>query len=476
MNEIYQKIIENAKDAIVIICDDVVEYINEYGAKKLGYKKEEIVGANFLSFVPEEERENLEKEYKSTIKGEESFLYETNFRTKNGRIIFSEIHAQKINYKGKIASLAFIRDITARKKTSEIFHQQEERFEAVTENTPDIIARYDEEGRYVYINAAGEKEFKITKKEAFWRTDEDLGINKERIKSLKEAIDLVFKNKKKKTFYSEGSAGDARKYYYTILVPEFFKDGDVSSALSITRDITEIREIDQAKSEFIGITSHQLRSPLSVINWCALSLLRGEEGELNEEEKDYVKRIYDSVRKLIKITDVFLNTTMLDLEMFVFNLQTTDVVEEAKKIANELTQAAKEKEIKFLTKYDKIPPIKIDKRALKIILRGLLSNAMEYSFSKGNVFFSIKRTSEEELTIFVGDDGCGINKEDQEKVFSRFYRAENARNMKAYGTGLDLYLIKSIIEKIEGDIRVESPNPHFKKGTLFSVKIPISFN
>lgn len=474
MNEDYKTIVESAQDGIIIIQEDIIKYANPYAENSLGYNREGIKGAKFLELVAEESKEEVLKNYEKTMKGEKTNLYEAKIKRRDGNLLAGEIHAHRISYKGKPADLVIIRDIKARKKTEEVLRRQEERFQAVTENTPDIISRFDEDGRYVYVNAAAEKEFGIAKKDFFWKTDKDLGIESERSKAFHDAIEFVFKNKKKKTFYSETSINDEKKYYYTVIVPEFYEDGAVNSVLSITRDITEIREIDQAKSEFISITSHQLRSPLSIINWCSLSLLRGDVGEIEGEQKEYVEKMYESTRKMIKITDAFLNTTMLDLGMFVFNPRKIDVASVTKEIIRNFESTIKKKEINLVRDYKEPLPIEIDERTLKIILRGLISNAAEYTPPQGNMEISIKRTSEEEILIEVGDSGCGIPKEDQEKVFNKFFRAEKAKEMKAYGTGLDLYLIKSLLEKVGGSIELESPNPKFNAGAVFSIRLPVT--
>ncbi len=473
MNEKYKLIVEEAKEAIIIINEGVIEYANAYAVKKLNCEKEDLLGAYFLDFVSEEDKEMVSKNYQRTLKGRETFLYEVNLRKKEGELFPVEIQSQKLEYNGKNVDLAFIRDISAKKKAEEVFRQQEKRLHTITENTPDVIARYDRDFRYVYINTAGAREQGINKSDFFWKTDKDLGIDSEKSEAFREAIELVFEKKEKKTFYSEEMINEERRYYYTILIPEFFKDGEVNSVLSITRDITEIKEIDQIKSEFISITSHQLRSPLSIINWCSLSLLRGDEGDLKGEQKEYLERIYSSSKNLIRITDVFLNTTMMDLEIFVFNFQKIDIVEESKKVIKEFKQIAKEKEINFTEEYEEIFPGKIDPRALKIVLRGLISNAIDYTGKGGNVSFSLSRGGERKIVFEIGDDGCGISEEEKRKIFTKFYRAEQARNMKTYGTGLDLYLINSVLEKIGGSINVKSPNPNFGKGSLFSVEFPI---
>ncbi|MEA2092434.1 MAG: PAS domain-containing sensor histidine kinase [Patescibacteria group bacterium] len=357
------------------------------------------------------------------------------------------------------------------KKIEEVFNQQERRFRAITDNTPDMIARFDEDCRYVYVNKTMEDIFGMSQKDFFWKNDAELGIKGERTPLFCEAINYVFNKKEKKEFYFEENIKNERRYFYAILIPEFFEDGSVASALSITRDITEIKEIDQIKSEFISITTHQLRSPLSAINWCSQTLLSEESGELSEDQRNYLENIRESTQKLIKITDVFLQTTILDLEMFIINSEEVDVVVFLKKIVKSFSDKIEKKNIKLSEDYDSSIVLENDPRVLSIVFKNMILNAIEYSPENGSVDISLKK--EKDNVIFeVGDSGCGIKEKDKNKIFAKFYRSEKARSIKTYGTGLDLYIVKELLIKMKGKIEVESPNPKFKKGCLFRVTLP----
>jgi len=474
MDNYYKTIIEKINDGVVMIKNGKIVYANVYAEKSLGYNSGDIVDSNFLEFVDSRSKKEVAENYKKTIAGEETYTYEAELIKKDGSLMPTEIHAQLVSYNGESVVAAIIRNIEARKKAEEIFHLQEERFFAVTENTPDIIARFDEECRYVYVNRSAEKEFGIPKKDFFWKNDKDLGIGNKRSAAFREAILSVFKTKQKKTFYSEVEDSGEKKYYYTFLIPEFFKDGTVNSVLSITRDITEISEIDKIKAEFISITTHQLRSPLSIISWCSKSLLRGDAGEVKREQEDYLEKIYSSTRELIKITDSFLNTTMFDLDMFVFDFSDIDIIDISKKMVEEFSSKLEKRKLNTnFIDFSNGLIIKTDPRILKIILRGLISNAIEYTGDEGNIDFLIKKEDDRKMIMEIGDDGCGISKEDQKKIFKKFYRAENAKNLKAHGTGLDLYLIRSILSRLGGSINMKSPNSKFGKGTVFFVNLPL---
>ncbi len=471
INDIYKAIVDNANDGIVAIKNAEIFYANDCVLKTLGFTKEEVVGKNLLDFIEETEKVKVLANYKKTMEGFINPVYTAVFCKKNGEKIVAEINSKKITNSEGDFIFAIIRDNSIKEKLDIIFQEQEDRLYNLTENTPDMIARLDDEHRYIYVNNAMEKTFNIPRKEFFWKNNKELGIKEEEEEILKEAISFVFEYKEKKSFYSKITINNERKYYFTILIPELYADKTVKSVLSITRDITEIKEIDQVKSDFISTTTHQLRSPLSIVKWCSLSLLE-EDLNLNETAKDYVEKIQKASKDLIKITDVFLNTTVLDLEMFILNYREFNVKGFLEEIIFSFKYIIEEKKTILNVSCDSELKIKFDENVLRIILKGLLSNAIEYTKEAGLVNLSILE-EDKNLVILVSDNGCGIPIEEQKKVFTKFYRSNIAKSIRAYGTGLDLYIIKSFIAKANGVIEIESPNPEFEKGTAFKIKIPL---
>jgi PAS domain S-box-containing protein len=277
------------------------------------------------------------------------------------------------------------------KRVEDILHQREREFKILVENAPDVISRFDHERRCVYVNSRIEEEFGISPKEFFWKNFQEAGFSSETVKIWNESLAYAFDNEKEKTIYFKQNTPSGLKYYQSRLIPEHDKQGKVKTVLSITRDITEAEEIDRIKSEFISISSHQLRTPLSIIRWCSSVLLDGSLGEMAEEQKEQVKRIYSASKKMIKLTNAFLNVAILDLGVLNVSPSLINLSETADKALNELGFFIKEKEVKVIKKYqENMPQIKADKRLLEIVFVGLISNAVKYSRHGGEIYIKIK--------------------------------------------------------------------------------------
>ena len=473
---LYKEVVERANDGIVIIQDELIKYVNPRIEDILGYNINEVIETDFKKYIAEKEVSKVAGFYQKRMKGEIiPSVYETILKHKNKGSVYVELSTGLINYKGKPADLVVIRDINQRKQIEDILHQREQEFKLLVEEAPDIIARFDKEHRCLYVNSAIEKELGIIPQNFFWKKFEEAGFSKKVSNLWEKSLDEVFESKKEKIIYVEQETIKGLKYYYSRLLPEYDKKGKIRSVLSITRDVTALKEIDRIKSEFITTASHQLRTPLSVIRWCSKSLLDETSDRLNEEEKGYLGKIYSSARKMIKITNAFLNVAILDLGSLNISSDIIDLTEVSEETLNEFSDKFEEKEIKIIRKYEEnIPQIKADYRLLKIVLRGLISNAIKYSYSKGEISLEIK-LEKDDILYKIGDNGHGIPEEQKENVFTKFFRAENVKDIGDYGIGLDLYIIKSIMENCGGKIWFESPNPEINKnkGVMFYFTLPL---
>ncbi|MDD5172704.1 MAG: ATP-binding protein [Patescibacteria group bacterium] len=237
----------------------------------------------------------------------------------------------------------------------------------------------------------------------------------------------------------------------------------------VFRDITKEKEIDQAKTEFVSLASHQLRTPLSAINWYSEMLLDEEIGKINENQKKYLKSLSEASKRMVELVNSLLNVSRIELGTFVINPEPTNFLEIADSVIKEQGQQIKEKKLRLEKKYDlNLPIVNADPKLLRMIFQNLISNSVKYTPEGGNIDIIVKK-QEKNILINVIDSGYGIPKNQQGKIFTKLFRADNVLEKDTDGNGLGLYIAKSVTEQSGGRIWFESEE---NKGTSFFVTIP----
>ncbi|MBL1434237.1 PAS domain-containing protein, partial [Candidatus Wolfebacteria bacterium] len=246
--------------------------------------------------------------------------------------------------------------------------------------------------------------------------------------------------------------------------------GEVVGVVVVFRDVSEEREVDKAKTEFVSLASHQLRNPLTSISWYAEILLSGDAGKLNKEQEDFINEIYRGNQRMINLVNALLNVSRIDLGTFAIDPKPTNLIEIAESVVHELTPQINRKSLNLESSYEKLPLIDIDVNLTRIIFQNIFSNAVKYTPSNGNISITIKKRDTDVL-ISVSDTGYGIPKAQQSRVFEKLFRADNIQEKYVEGTGLGLYLVKSVVEMAGGKVWFESEE---NKGSTFYVTIPLS--
>ncbi len=237
------------------------------------------------------------------------------------------------------------------------------------------------------------------------------------------------------------------------------------------RDITREREIDRAKSEFVSLASHQLRTPLSTVSWYAEMLLDEDVGKINKDQEKYLQSLYEANLRMVELVNALLNVSRIELGTFAIEPEPTNFIKIADSVLKELAPQIKEKKLKIKKNYAlDLPIINADPKLLRIILQNLFSNSVKYTPEKGQVTIEITR-QESDALIKVSDTGYGIPKAQQSKIFTKLFRADNVVVKDTDGTGLGLYIVKAVAEQSGGKIWFESKE---NKGTTFYVTIPLA--
>lgn len=261
-----------------------------------------------------------------------------------------------------------------------------------------------------------------------------------------------------------------RVFPVVMIVAPLLAGREISGAIILFRDATHEKQIDQAKTEFVSLASHQLRTPLSAINWYSEMMLGEEVGTLNDKQKEYLNNLYEANRRMVDLVNALLNVSRIDLGTFAVEPEPTDLAKLVESVILELTPKLTEKKISLKPSLDhQLPLVSVDPKLVRIIFQNLLSNAVKYTPPGGRVEVGLEK-KEESVLFRVADSGYGIPAVDQSKIFTKLFRADNIRDKEAEGTGLGLYIVKSIVEQAGGKISFDSLEG---RGTTFSVLLPL---
>jgi len=232
----------------------------------------------------------------------------------------------------------------------------------------------------------------------------------------------------------------------------------------------KLKELDQAKTEFISIASHQLRTPLTAIKGYASLILEGDYGEISADLKHASQIIFDSANTLVTVVADYLNVSSIELGKMKYDFTVFDLKDLVKSVIEELKQNIEKigLELKFECDVTKSYSVKADLDKLKQVLVNIIDNSAKYT-PKGGITVSLTKNSQAKVLFAVKDTGIGISKETIPKLFAKFIRAKNANETNMRGTGLGLFIAKEIINAHSGRIWVESEGEG--EGSQFYVEL-----
>lgn len=497
--------------AIVSIADNkgTITYANDKFVEVAQYSREELIGQNHRILKSHHQPQELFEQLWKTISSGNVWRGEIKNRAKDGSFYWVDTSiAPILNGKGKPERYIAVRFlVTEKKKTEEGLEEKNFELTKTKKATLNILEDLETERRTLaesrakddaILTSIGDGLIVIDKNggvvkvnKAFqhllgWKDSDIVG------KNLADTITLFDSNKQPLQKEDRPSQKVLHQNQGTTIPLAYYgkKDGTLlpvsltmspvvmgdtrMGAVEVFRDITKEQEVDRAKTEFVSLASHQLRTPLSTINWYAEMLLAGDAGEINKEQRKYIEEIYQGNQRMVDLVGALLNVSRIELGTFMVSPQETNVVKLAEETVRELEPKIFERKIDFQEHYaPNIPLMQVDPKLMGILFQNLMSNAVKYTPVGGAVNVTIdiaEEKGEKKLRLEVKDTGYGIPAASQSKIFSKLYRADNIRSKETDGTGLGLYIVKAIMDRVGGTVSFVSEE---NKGTTFTATLPL---
>jgi len=362
----------------------------------------------------------------------------------------------------QLALINILEDSQAARKEAE---EEKDKTQEIINSLADGLLVFDRENYLALINPRAEEFLNIKKGELIGKDVVDFS----RFEQLKNLATLIGKDIKEDLFRKELKlTGDFILEISTVpLIAGKTKVG----TLIILHDVSREKIVERMKTEFVSISAHQLRTPLSAIKWTLRMLLDGDLGKISEEQREFIGKTYISNERMINLINDLLNVTRIEEGRYLHKPFLSEIAPVLQFVINSYKEEFKKRliSIKFKKPKKKLPKVLLDIEKIKLAFQNIIDNAVKYTPANGKVVVSLEN-NDKEIMVSVKDSGVGIPKERKGRVFSKFFRGANVIKMETDGSGLGLFIAKNIIESHGGKIWFKANK---EKGTTFCFTVPI---
>ena len=360
-------------------------------------------------------------------------------------------------------NLALSQQSQAREQAEERVHQ----LAAIVEHSNDAIIATSLDGTILTWNAGAERLYGYSQAEVQGRHVSLLHVRKH---TGEELFGRIMRGDLVEQLEATNLTRNGRKIDVALTVsPMLDRAGRIIGASTIARDITERKQLEQMKDDFVGTVSHELRTPLTAIKGFIELVVDGDAGPLTESQREFLHIAARNTDRLGSLINDLLDVNQIDSQRLEIRTQPTDLVALLQDVAKTFRSMAEAKGLDLQVQIDRLPTITGDGPRLVQVFSNLVSNAIKYTPS-GEVGIRA-RVAQNGVEVIVHDSGIGLSSDEQGQLFTKFFRARNPIVTESGGTGLGLVIAKGIIEKHHGTIEVASV---VGEGTRFRVVLPLS--
>jgi PAS domain S-box-containing protein len=479
--EKYRQVVENANEAIAVVQDGRVRYANPQCERLAGFSLEELYARPFLDFVHGDDRQLVLGNYMKRMRGEPAdSSYQFRIIDKAGLTRWVDINAVALEWENRPATLNFLTDVTERQKLQEDLRRSLAERDVMLRTAPVGIS-FASNRRHRWVNDAFAAMLGCDKSELVGQTSlshfsdreswEAFGAEAYKVLATGRpyVTERLFKRKDGSRFWCQvsGNAVDPAD----LSKGSIWINVDISERKraeeEIRRALEKERELNELKSRFVAMTSHEFRTPLATI-LSSSELVEHYGSRLSaEEQKELFQSIRAGVERMTKMLDDVLIIGRAEAQMLEFKPAPTDLAAFCEGLVEELQRSTAAKRPLDYAYEGARGPVNVDEKLLRHVLINLLSNAIKYSPRGGPVEFRV-RVENGTAAFEIADHGIGIPAEDQARLFETFYRARNVGNIA--GTGLGLAIVRKSLDLHGGTIRFDSAPD---RGTRFHVAVPL---
>lgn len=474
-----------------------VEYVSD-NIGQFAYTPEDFTSGrmNYSDMIFPDDLETFQSQIrKDEAEGRKYFSRQYRILTKDGNLRWVSERSLIIRDENDIPTYhqGIVIDITEQKMSQEALLEAEKKYRLIFENSPLGIFDFDKEGIVRHCNDNLIKILGLPKEEI-------IGFNLKtslRDEKMKAAFESVLS---KKSGYYEGeyrsTTGEKVTPIRVCYSPNISEDGSILGGIGIIEDITErkrdeealkeyayelaraneeLKSLDRMKDEFLSNVSHELNTPIVSIKGYSSLVYDETLGNINDKQKDALEVVLRNTQRLIHVVNSLLYISIMQAEAIEFRFEDVRISDVIDNVVDDMMAQVQKKGLTLQKNVPAgLPPVKADREKLTILFTNLLDNAIKFSDSGGQIIFEAEEERQEEkkenfIHIKISDTGIGIPEELIPKLFQRFYQIDASAKRKYGGTGLGLYISKSIVDAHDGQIWIESKKD---AGTIIHVRLP----
>ncbi len=336
------------------------------------------------------------------------------------------------------------------------------RLEALLTNTVNGIMMVDMDGKIIYTNPAAEIMLDIGK-DICGRKYIEVISDYDLLATIEKVMRELKPVRKKTVMHVLGG-----KTIELNVVPILNEEIKSQGVLVVLNDITELKQLEKIRQDFVANVSHELKTPVAAISGFA-ETLRDDNGENPENVREFSRIIYDESQRLARLINGLLELSRIESDSTAIARQKVDLNQLVADTMELMRNKNEEGGPPLLyTPSRNLPPINSDPDMIAQVMINLLDNAVKYSRGTGEIKVQVEEQADN-IRISVADQGIGIPEPEIGRVFERFYRVDKARSRKTGGTGLGLAIVKHLVEKLGGKVWVES---EYERGSTFYFTLP----